>query len=243
MANKTILGIGIFITLALITGGIYYVETNKNYSPYYCETSDSVGLCWKLSNPNLNNLSTRCFWNQTSPTSYKQCSNGWKPLENFVEPDENIYNESENATLTEELQSMTITINGEVLDAGLLDRARLIKLGLNELGDIQIRCNKDICKFSVHKEKITSEIVERQDEIVKENITTYKYYNETIHNSVPVLNRDYQFNRGNLTDREVINTAKNMIVDDLKLITNAQRSRENRVNYNTIIELNNITIS
>jgi hypothetical protein len=99
MANKTSLGIGIFIALALMSGGIYYIETSKDYKPYYCEGTDNVGLCWKLSNLNVNNLSTRCFWNMTQATVYKNCNSGWKPLEGFLIPPENIYNESNESIL------------------------------------------------------------------------------------------------------------------------------------------------
>jgi len=74
--------IGLFITLVI--GGTTYLITNQEgYNPYICEESNVVGLCWKLSNLNSDNISTRCYWNESAPRRYKKCSSGWKLYNNL----------------------------------------------------------------------------------------------------------------------------------------------------------------
>lgn len=75
MDDKIKLSVGIFITIALAMGGTYFIGEDT----YYCESRDMVGICEKLSD----GLGTRCYFNET----YKTCSEGWKLLEGFTEPD------------------------------------------------------------------------------------------------------------------------------------------------------------
>lgn len=85
MENKTKLGIGFFITLALAISGTYY--WTEEDPVYYCESRDLVGICEKLSS----GIGTRCYFNE----SYKTCSEGWKRFEGFIEPDKNFAEEVE----------------------------------------------------------------------------------------------------------------------------------------------------
>jgi hypothetical protein len=39
-------------------------------------------MCFKLSNP-TNGISSRCYYNETTPTKYLVCTSGWKPIKNF----------------------------------------------------------------------------------------------------------------------------------------------------------------
>ena len=66
---------GIFILL-LLGGGVVYL-VNEGDTPYYCEATDLVGICWKLSNVNSAGTQTRCYYNQSAQTRYKTCKTGW----------------------------------------------------------------------------------------------------------------------------------------------------------------------
>jgi len=81
MDDKIKLGIGMFIVLAI--GGTVYTLTDlpEGYDTYYCEDTNTVGLCFKLSDINADGFSTRCYWNATAPTRYKNCKTGWEAYE------------------------------------------------------------------------------------------------------------------------------------------------------------------
>lgn len=79
MDKKYIL-VGMIIAL-VAGGGTYLIDSalDKDYDLYECYAKDPAVamLCWKLSNPNINNISSRCYWNISSSRRYKQCSTGW----------------------------------------------------------------------------------------------------------------------------------------------------------------------
>ena len=64
------LTVGIFIILAA-TGTVYLV--NQGEKVYFCESTQVVGICEKLSTP-VDGVSTRCYYNVTK---YKTCTSGW----------------------------------------------------------------------------------------------------------------------------------------------------------------------
>ena len=76
MADTSKVVAGVFIALTLLLSGVYVLE-DKNKT-YYCESSDLVGYCEKLSS----GIGTRCYYNTTS---YKICSEGWKKIDGFLE--------------------------------------------------------------------------------------------------------------------------------------------------------------
>ena len=65
---------GIFILLAAV-GTTYYIVEGE--TAYYCEDTNLVGLCFKLSQINNDGFQTRCYYNESSPTRYKNCKTGW----------------------------------------------------------------------------------------------------------------------------------------------------------------------
>ncbi len=77
--EKTYLTIGIFILLAAV-GTTYYITQGDN--AFYCEDSNLVGLCWKLSKVNDAGIQRNCYYNESAPTRYKICTSGWIPFEN-----------------------------------------------------------------------------------------------------------------------------------------------------------------
>ena len=81
--NKIKLGIGIFVFLTAI-GTTYYVTSDDPL--YKCDYSEMAGLCWKLSNKNSDDLQTRCYYNESTPTKYKICRTGWYRwnVDNFI---------------------------------------------------------------------------------------------------------------------------------------------------------------
>jgi len=77
MVNQAIkISSGIFVALALIMSGAYIISDVEN--TYYCESRDLVGLCDRTT-------ATRCYFNNT----YKVCSEGWKPITDYVEIQDN----------------------------------------------------------------------------------------------------------------------------------------------------------
>ena len=64
--------------MSLLVSGAYYI--GEGDVGYYCESSGVVGICDRLSS----GKGTRCYFNDT----YKYCSEGWKPLENFINQSE-----------------------------------------------------------------------------------------------------------------------------------------------------------
>ena len=65
---------GIFILLVVL-GTTYYVGLDDQV--YYCEDTNLVGICWKLSAVNDLGTQTRCYYNESAPTRYKNCKTGW----------------------------------------------------------------------------------------------------------------------------------------------------------------------
>ena len=74
MENRTKLEAGVFVLMTLLMSGAYFVAQGDK--AYYCETSNLVGICDKLST----GLGTRCYYGDT----YKICSTGWKLIEKEV---------------------------------------------------------------------------------------------------------------------------------------------------------------
>jgi len=74
------LGIGIFILLALV-GTTYLIQTDN---AYMCSDNNQtiIGLCFKLSAINSDGIQTRCYYNESTPTYYKNCKIGWIKFEN-----------------------------------------------------------------------------------------------------------------------------------------------------------------
>ena len=75
MENRTKLEAGVFVLMALISTGVYFVAPDDK--AYYCPDSGLVGICDKLST----GLGTRCYFNET----YKTCSSGWQLIEQEVQ--------------------------------------------------------------------------------------------------------------------------------------------------------------
>ena len=71
---------GIFILLAVV-GTTYFVAEGD--TAYYCEDTNLVGLCFKLSQVNADGFQTRCYYNESSPTRYKNCKTGWIEYRNL----------------------------------------------------------------------------------------------------------------------------------------------------------------
>ena len=65
---------GIFILIAAI-GTTYYIAEGDQ--AYYCEDTNLVGLCFKLSKVNDAGFQTRCYYNESAPTRFKNCKTGW----------------------------------------------------------------------------------------------------------------------------------------------------------------------
>ena len=77
---------GVFVIIALITGLTITSEDNV----YYCESTGLVGECFKLSAINSAGFQTRCYYNSSMPTRYKNCRFGWEVFtqeETIVPPD------------------------------------------------------------------------------------------------------------------------------------------------------------
>lgn len=72
--EKIKLTAGIFILLVVV-GTTYYVTIDDPV--YFCEDTNLVGLCWKLSKINDFEMQTRCYYIESSPTRYKNCKTGW----------------------------------------------------------------------------------------------------------------------------------------------------------------------
>jgi len=72
--EKIQLTVGIFILIAAVGTTYYIAEGDK---AFYCEDSNLVGLCFKLSKINDAGLQTRCYYNSSAPTRYKICKTGW----------------------------------------------------------------------------------------------------------------------------------------------------------------------
>ncbi len=79
--NTIRLTVGIFILLAAV-GTTYFIMEED--TAYYCEDSNLVGLCFKLSKVNDAGISTRCYYNESAPTRYKNCKTGWISYEGNV---------------------------------------------------------------------------------------------------------------------------------------------------------------
>ncbi len=94
--DKTELTVGVIIVL-LVSGISYFVseDTAKDYQVYNCDDLGIGMLCWKLSKPNAENFSTRCYWNISASTRYKNCKSGWNLYEEeiigeeYIEPQPN----------------------------------------------------------------------------------------------------------------------------------------------------------
>ena len=71
MAESKLLIPGVFVLLSLLISGSVYLGNIDNSKPYYCSTSNMVGLCEKLSS-----TSHRCYYNGTK---YKDCVAEWTP--------------------------------------------------------------------------------------------------------------------------------------------------------------------
>jgi hypothetical protein len=138
MAEKTPLIAGMIILLALV-GTTYYISNIEQ--TYYCEDRNIVSMCFKLSNP-TNNISSRCYYNETIPTKYFTCNSGWKNIKNFPEI----------------MNNLTITGN-EIIDTSYdktatSDMSPFIKEGFNpKYGVITISSSKigKIAEYSLTK--------------------------------------------------------------------------------------------
>ena len=74
------LTVGIFILLAAV-GATYFIMEGD--PAFYCEDTNLVGLCFKLSAVNDDGFQTRCYYNESAPTRYKNCKTGWIPYESL----------------------------------------------------------------------------------------------------------------------------------------------------------------
>jgi len=78
-SKPVIIGIGVFVLLSLI-GTVYLIQGDA----YMCNDNNQtiVGLCFKLSAINSAGLQTRCYYNESTPTYYKNCKTGWIKYDN-----------------------------------------------------------------------------------------------------------------------------------------------------------------
>lgn len=82
--EKIQLTAGIFILLVAV-GTTYFITEGDD--TYYCEDTNLVGLCHKLSKVNSAGLQTRCYYNESAPTRYKNCKTGWEVFTSgLIEP-------------------------------------------------------------------------------------------------------------------------------------------------------------
>ncbi len=118
MENKTKLTIGVFILLATI-GTTYFIASEDQANLYQC--GEIVGLCFKLSNININNISSRCYYNLSAPRKYKNCKTGWIKVE-FTEiigdettlPDREVYQMKYDFTSKAEAETYIENLKNEV---------------------------------------------------------------------------------------------------------------------------------
>ena len=64
---------GVFIIMALV--GTSYLLPNENV--FFCNDTQLVGICFDLSKVNDDGLQTRCYYNESASTKYKNCKSGW----------------------------------------------------------------------------------------------------------------------------------------------------------------------
>ena len=83
--TKTGLGIIGFIVLA---SALLIVDITPDDKIYSCAEPDLVGYCFKLSNVNDAGFQTRCYYNESAPTKYKNCKTGWEIFTSgIIEPE------------------------------------------------------------------------------------------------------------------------------------------------------------
>lgn len=73
--EKTYLTIGIFILLSSI-GTIYYIAQDSPYDVFYCNYTNQVGMCHKISHDS-DGLSKRCYYDLNNTRKYSYCKTGW----------------------------------------------------------------------------------------------------------------------------------------------------------------------
>ena len=115
--EKIQLTVGIFILLAAV-GTTYLIMEEDN--AFYCEDTNLVGLCFKLSKVNDAGFQTRCYYNESAPTRYKNCKTGWieyKDLNVTGEPINDSFNYFE-ATFDKETISKLKDSNITEVDVG-----------------------------------------------------------------------------------------------------------------------------
>ena len=74
--NKTQLTWMMVIIVTLVGGAYYIAEGDPSYE---CKDKEEsvISLCWKLSKINLNDISTRCYFNPDAVRTYTICKTGW----------------------------------------------------------------------------------------------------------------------------------------------------------------------
>ena len=77
--EKTYLTIGIFVVLAAI-GTTYFIAQDSPYDVFYCNETNYVGMCHKISH-DADNLSKRCYYDLNNTRKYSYCRSGWIPYE------------------------------------------------------------------------------------------------------------------------------------------------------------------
>ena len=78
--EKTYLTIGIFVLLAAV-GTTYYIADSP-YDVFYCNDTNYVGMCHKISH-DADNLSKRCYYDLNNTRKYSYCKSGWVLYENL----------------------------------------------------------------------------------------------------------------------------------------------------------------
>lgn len=73
--EKTYLTIGIFVVLAAI-GTTYFIAQDSPYDVFYCNDTNYVGMCHKISH-DADNLSKRCYYDLNNTRKYSYCRSGW----------------------------------------------------------------------------------------------------------------------------------------------------------------------
>lgn len=75
--SKTLMEIGVFIAIA---SALLIPTILPEDKIYFCDDTELAGYCYKLSKQNSNDLSTRCYYNESALTNFKVCKTGWYPF-------------------------------------------------------------------------------------------------------------------------------------------------------------------
>ena len=141
--NKVLLTAGVFILLAMSNGLTYYLSEGD--TAYFCEDKNIVGICFKLSKVNSAGLQTRCYYNESAPTKYKNCKSGWDLFEEAIigfelnDTNESILNDSNDNTTKDNIGIIDLEIGECITYDNITCKSRIYQKGVINK-DIEINC-------------------------------------------------------------------------------------------------------